>query len=108
MITRNGICYDLSVSEYRTTVNQLTYVFSSQLHLDKFMERLEENRKAINKSLTKRFKLPVDVSTLADMVLYKKIETRGFLIVTNEGQELWQNNTTFVGDKAITKTSNGQ
>lgn len=108
MITRNGICYDLSVSEYRTTVNQLTYVFSSQLHLDKFMERLEDNRKVINKSLTKRFKLPVDVSTLADMVLYKKIETRGFLIVTNEGQELWQNNTTFVGDKATTKISNGQ
>lgn len=108
MITRNGICYDLTVSEYRATVKSLTYVFSSQLHLDKFMERIDENREKINKSLSKRFNVLVDVSVLADMILYKKIETRGFLIVTNEGQELWQNEVTFVGDKVTMTCSNGQ
>lgn len=108
MITRNGICYDLSVSEYRATVNSTTYVFSSQLHLDKFLERLTDNREKVNKSLSKRFNIPVDVSALADMVLYKKIETRGFLIVTNEGQELWQNNVAFVGDKVTMTSSNAQ
>ena len=109
MITRNGICYDFSLSEYRTTVNNLTFVFSSQLHLDKFKQRLKENRETINRSLTKRFDYCVDVTALADIVLYKKIETRGFLIVTNEGKELWQkSNIRYGGGKATELISNVQ
>lgn len=59
-------------------------MFSSQPHLDKFESRLKTNRDTINYSLTKRFGFSVDVSTLADVVLYKKIETRGFLIEVEE------------------------
>ena len=97
MISRNGVVYDLSVSSYRCTIDGLTYVFSSKLHLDKFKKKLKENRDIINYSLTRRFNLSVDVSQLADIVLYRKIETRGFLIVTGEGNELCQNNITYVG-----------
>lgn len=97
MISRNGVVYDLSVSSYRHTVGGLTYVFSSKLHLDKFKKKLKENRDIINYSLTKRFNIMVDVSQLADIVLYRKIETRGFLIVTGEGNELCQNNITYGG-----------
>ena len=97
MISRNGVVYDLNVSSYRYTVGGLTYVFSSKLHLDKFKKKLKENRDIINYSLSKRFNMTVDVSQLADVVLYRKIETRGFLIVTGEGNELCQNNITFVG-----------
>lgn len=101
MISRNGVCYDLSISSYKHTVNGLTFVFSSKLHLDKFKKKLKENRDIINYSLTKRFNVPVDVSQLADIVLYRKIETRGFLIVTCEGKELCQNNITFGGGEVI-------
>ena len=97
MISRNGVVYDLSVSSYRHTVGGLTYVFSSKLHLDKFKKKLKENRDIINYSLTKRFNIAVDVSQLADVVLYRKIETRGFLIVTGEGNELCQNDITYGG-----------
>ena len=107
MITRNGICYDFNLSTYRATIGNLTFVFSSQLHLDKFLAKLEDNRKTINHSLTKRFNYHVDVHHLADIVLYKKIETRGFLIVTNEGIELWQSkNTQYVGGKVTPLNSN--
>lgn len=109
VITKNGVCYDFSLSEYRLKVDNLTFVFSSQLHLDKFKQRLKENRNTINRSLTKRFNVHINVNTLADIVLYKKIETRGFLIVTNEGTELWQrNDLTYVGGKVMLKNSNGQ
>ena len=97
MISRNGVYYDLTMSMYRYKVDNLTFVFSSKLHLDKFKKKLKENRDIINYSLTKRFNITVDVSQLADIVLYRKIETRGFLIVTDEGNELCQNNITFVG-----------
>ena len=97
MITRNGVCYDLNISSYRHTVDGLTFVFSSQLHLDKFKKKVKENRDVINYSLTRRFNLKVDVAQLADVVLYRKIETRGFLIITGEGQELCQKSIKYVG-----------
>ena len=101
MISKNGVVYDLNLSAYRHTVNGLTFVFSSKLHLDKFKKKLKENRDIINYSLTKRFNMAVDVSQLADVVLYRKIETRGFLIVTGEGKELCQNNIIFGGGAVI-------
>lgn len=106
MISRNGVCYDLARSSYKTTVNGLTFVFSSKLHLDKFKNKLKENRDIVNYSLTRRFNLCVDVSQLADIVLYKKIETRGFLIVSNEGYELCQESLKFVGGTATHKNFN--
>lgn len=84
MITKHGVCYDLYISSYRTTVNGITFVFSSRLHLDKFKKNLHENREKISDSLSKRFNVRVDVTILADIVLYKKIESRGFLLVVKE------------------------
>lgn len=107
MYSRNGVCYDLPKSAYRLTVNGLTYVFSSQLHLDKFKNKYRENRDIVNYSLSKRFNINVDVSQLADIVLYRKIETRGFLIVNNEGTNLWHENLRFVGGKVTHRNSNG-
>lgn len=101
MISRNGVVYDLSVSSYRYTIGNLTFVFSSKLHLDKFKKKYKGNRDIINYSLSKRFNLKVNVAQLADVVLYRKIETRGFLIVTGEGKELCQNNITYIGGEVI-------
>lgn len=109
VISRNGICYDFTISEYRHTVDGLTFVFSSRLHLEKFKKKLKQNREIINYSLSKRFNMGINVSQLADIVLYKKIETRGFLIVTNEGIELWQkDNIKYVGGTAIPLNCNAQ
>ena len=97
MITRNGIYYDLTKSCYRLKVNDYIFVFSSQLHLKNYKLKLNENREKINNSLTNRFKITVDVSELADIILYRKIETRGFLIVTKGGTELCQKDIKCVG-----------
>ncbi len=55
-------------------------MFSSINHLGKFMEKLNENRDTISYSLSKRFGVNVNFALLSDIVLYSKIETRGFLI----------------------------
>lgn len=101
MISRNGVVYELSVSPYRHTVNGLTFHFSSKLHLDKYKKKLKENRDIINYSLTRRFNLTVDVSQLADIVLYRKVETRGFLVVTVEGRKLCQDTIIYRGGEVI-------
>ena len=104
MISRRGICYDLKLSKFKSTQGDLTFVFSSQLHKEKFEEQLKTNRDTVNYSLSKRFKIKVDVSALADIVLYKKIETRGFLIVAKEGKATCLNNLIFNNGK-ITKAN---
>ena len=101
MITKNGVCYDLYISPYTYTLNNLKFVFSSKTHLDKFKKKVKENRDIINYSLTKRFNINVDVSQLADIVLYRKIETRGFLIYTCNGVEICQKNITYIGGEVI-------
>lgn len=105
MLTKNGVCYNLSESHFRTTQNGVVFVFSSQLYLDKFIARLQENRDIINFSLTKRFGLTVNVSTLADVVLYKRIEKRGFLIVIGDKEITCQKSLICVGSNVMKKES---
>ena len=108
MITRNGIYYDLTLSHYKYEVNGLTFYFSSQRYLKNFKQKLEENRDVINYSLTKRFGIDICVNTLADIVLYKKIEKRGFRIVTGKGVELCQENIICGGATVTTKNCGQQ
>ena len=80
MLTKNGIEYDLPISPYTTTAGGIKFFFSSANHLDKFIEKAVEHRDKINISLYERFKMPMDMKRLSDLVLYRKIETRGFYI----------------------------
>lgn len=91
-LTRGArICYDLRKTPYKATEKGYTFCFSSQKHLEKFLFQLIENRKTINKSLSKRFGFDIELNTLADIVLYRRIETRGFLLYNENGVKItWQ------------------
>lgn len=81
MMTRNGIVYNLELSPYKATIEGVTYMFSSINHLGKFMEKLDENREILSHSLSKRFNITINLNVLSDIVLYSKVETRGFHII---------------------------
>ena len=86
--TRDGIYYNLDESHYEYNVSygeqhHITYVFSSRLNLKKFNDRLEENRSILTYSLFNRFNCWLLANELYDIVLYSKIEKRGFLIKVN-------------------------
>ena len=98
-MTRAGVCYNFEISPYRVTKDMYTFVFSSQLHVEKFKEKYKENRDIINYSLTKRFGFDVCFDTLADVVLYRKIEKRGFLII-NEYEQAFTSPDSFEFDGA--------
>ena len=105
MYTRDGICYDLNKSIYKSTQNGVTFVFSSKLYKEKFESKLKEHRENINKSLSNRFRISIDVSTLADVVLYMKIEKRGFLIEAKDEKLQCRSHLQFVGGASLGKIS---
>lgn len=83
-MTRNGIVYNLEESPYNYTLYGITYYFSSTNHKLKFMEEFKQNRIILELSLERRFGVEFNVKQLADLHLYSRIETRGFLIQLNE------------------------
>lgn len=91
MLTRNGICYDLPNTPYRVKVDGVIYHFSSELYRVKFIEKRLEHRQQLNASLSSRFNMEIETGNFADIILYRKIEKRGFLIY-DEVNERCQNN----------------
>lgn len=79
--TRHNIYYTLSHSVFiHTSEYGADFYFSSRLHLEKFLEGMEDSRTTLNYSLSKRFGIKCDVSNLADFLWYAKCETRGFYV----------------------------
>lgn len=88
-LTRGGVAYNFEHSPHKATIqysdgDSIEYTFSSNLYREKFLDRLEENRKRIHLSLTKRFNFKIYNNKLSDLQLYMSIEKRGFLIKENE------------------------
>lgn len=102
MTTRNGIYYDLTLSIYSFKIENIEYVFSSKLHLVKFKNKYIQHRTEFSKALSKRYSMVLDLPYFADMVLYMKIESRGFL-VRSGGLSIWKENLIFDGRKARLK-----
>lgn len=80
ILTRSGVAKDLKRSPFRIILNGVTYCFSSDKHLQKFKAQCYAYRAQVNLSLSHRFDYELDLSMIADLVLYRKIETRGFFI----------------------------
>lgn len=94
-LTRGGVCYELEYTPFTSKViyqdKVLTFHFSSQYNLDKFEEKVEENRDKINYSLSNRFNMFIELNELCDIKLYETIEKRGFLIVNSDDRYLCLN-----------------
>lgn len=118
-ITRNNIVLDLNISPYYEKINyyrggkfkitdieesnNITFVFSSELYLKKFIEKLHVNRTKINESLSTRFGINIKCDVIADLRLYKSIEKRGFLILANGEKVTCLENIILDGNNLIAK-----
>jgi len=104
-VTRNGIYYRLDTSKYRFKVpdTNITFVFSSDLHLCKFEERYKSNREEQNIKFNARYRINVDTKVLPDILLYKKIETRGFLLIDEKGLKICQESLLLNGERVTQK-----
>jgi YHS domain-containing protein len=87
MVTRNNIYKDLQSSPFKIILEGVIYHFSSLLHLQKFVSRYPKNRRSMTEYLAKLYNVNLSLHRLPDLILYRKIETRGFFIKL-EGSEL--------------------
>lgn len=106
MKTRNGIYYDFTKSTYKFKVpdTNMTFVFSSDLHLVKFEDQYKKNRDEHNTKFKARFGFTFDSKVLPDLGLYRRIEKRGFLVYNEGGQKVCQESLILSGEKATLKS----
>lgn len=90
-MTRNGIEYNLEKSPFKVKMHGFTFVFSSEMHLKKFLNGIYGTNALISESLSNRFNLFINAGILATLHLYTKIETRGFLIYNEKGEKICRN-----------------
>ena len=106
-LTRNGVAKNLAKSPYVFTEiidgKELSLAFSSKLHLNNFVEKRSENYNMIYNYIYKRFKYKVDCQMLADLNLYKKIESRGFYIKYNKKEFLCPSQIILSGESKMNK-----
>lgn len=104
MITRNGVVYNLKISPFIKNELGIRYFFSSKLHLNKFVAQRDANRISLEESLRKRFGFKVSLNIIADLLLYEKIETRGFYIEVEKEEYLCKEDIILSGDLLMKKS----
>lgn len=98
MKTRNNIYHNLEFTEFVYQFDsEISFYFSSAMHLRKFTDLLKDYQFDLKQSLEKRFKIEMEIGLFAALQLYKKIETRGFYIKIGGNKLKWENNLKFVG-----------
>ena len=106
-LSRGGVAYDLSLSPFKVELNygeeKITFKFSSELNVGRFENKIKEHRENITKSLSNRFNIGIDIPVISDIVLYSKVEKRGFLVVINGEECKCQNIIKLTGVKKIQK-----
>lgn len=108
-MTKSGVERDLKKTPYVAIISyhnkKVTYCFSSHTALTKFEQDLEKNRAEIKESLSARFKIEFFISQdFCDIILYKKIERRGFLIYIGEDEVQWPGELIYKGIQVTQKS----
>lgn len=100
--TRDGIYHNLLESEYVVTNGVITFYFSSEFYMDKYLEEYKKQRDLFNKRVKYTIKdSPFDLNLLSDIVLYKAVEKRGFRAKIKGVETSWQGLHRFVLEKKI-------
>ena len=106
-LSRGGICYNLEMTPFfisnKYEDKKVIFNFSSEFYKNKFISQIEKHREKINESLSKRFGLVVINPILADIVLYSKVESRGFYLLIDDEEYKCLNSIKLTGVNQIQK-----
>lgn len=85
-LTPNGVCYALHESPYFVWWRGYTFFFSSDSHARKFRNEVAMKCAWLDDSFRRRFKYDIQVPLLATFQFYRQVETRGFFVVSDDGE----------------------
>ena len=91
MKTKRGIYLNLNESDYKTSIDQLTFYFSSKLYLQKFLRYVDSFVDNEANKLYNKYKISNKNKMYFMVAYYKRVEKRGFRIVLNNKIELNEN-----------------
>lgn len=74
--------YDLNNSNYISKVHDYIYYFSSEFNLNRFNDGLYDFIKVETNKLKAKYHVGIDISDYLTLVFYKRIEKRGFKVLT--------------------------
>lgn len=80
----------LSKSPFVFTLDEVSFHFSTERHMQKFMDNYMQNRIDVSMNLTNRWRFHIRLDLLADLYLYTQIENRGFHIIYKERAIRWR------------------
>lgn len=78
-ITKRGVYHNLKESKYVVSNSDITFFFSSEHTLNKFMNGHQKHREDFSQNKIK-IDAPFNWDTLADIVWYQLTEKRGFYV----------------------------
>ena len=84
MKTAKGIYWDLSESQYKYKFEGIEYYFSSMFYLEKFKNNVERFITEETAKLEIKYKILIDFRIYLAISYYKRIEKRGFRIITDK------------------------
>ncbi len=92
-ITKRGVYHNLKESKYVVSNADITFFFSSEYTLNKFMDRYKKDRDYFKHNIMKITDTNLNFDMLSDIETYRKTEKRGFYVwlkgvsITLEGLE---------------------
>ena len=102
---RSEIFYNLKSSKW-VLYNKDTHLrlyFSSKFYMQKFIETFDDEKDILSYRFKRMYKCNLDLSYFYDIVVYSKIEKRGFYITLKGESFECLNNIILTGEKLINK-----
>ena len=97
-VTRRGVYNDLSLSPYKFKTEKLTLFFSSAVNLKRFRDALDQHLILFAQKCEKYLGVPINDNTLSILMLYHRIEGRGWRVIDNGVNALWLNELALNGN----------
>ncbi|MDY5929012.1 MAG: early protein GP4 [Candidatus Onthovivens sp.] len=80
--------YDINKSEYYFRVNKLTFFFSSKFNKTRFENGFIEYVNEETNKIKAKYKVDINLTNYLLLVYYKKIEKRGFKVLTYDDNDV--------------------
>lgn len=87
MKTVRGIELDLKKSEYKYSLYNFTFYFSSEFYLNNFKNNVTFFSEIESVKIKNKYKVFIDLNIYLTFVYYKRIEKRGFYVINNKTKE---------------------